>query len=70
MAQKVDTRLLWKAAELAVQWHNEETKNRVREDFAKFAKPYWSKRGGEEYVNHMMSKYVHNDNLSIVEYLY
>jgi len=70
MSKTVDTRLLRAAAELALQWHSEETKNQVRENFAKFAKPFWMKWGGEELVDHMMGKYVNNDRLSIVEYLY
>lgn len=71
MEKIVDTRLLWKAAQLVREWHDREIKDRVREDFAKFAKPYWEKwypwSGG---VQSMLDKYVYNDDQSIVEYLY
>lgn len=60
----VDCRLLMAAAELTRNWTNE------REKFAEFAKPYWLEQGGEELVDHMMGKYVNNDEKSIVEYLY
>ena len=63
-AQLVDCRLLWAAAELAKNWPEE------RETFADFARPHWQKWGGESLVNHMMSKYVYNDDKSIVEYMY
>ena len=64
MAKTVDTRLIWIAAQVAAQWQE------YREDFAKYAKPYWRKWGGEELVNHMMRKYVNNDEQSVVEYLH
>ena len=71
MAKIVDTRLLWKAAELTRQWHDKDLKDSVREDFANFALPYWQKwypwPGGAQ---HMLNKYVYNDDQSIVEYLY
>ena len=70
MAKLVDTRLLMVAAQVASQWQSENDKEWIRNDFAKFAKPYWLKQGGEELVNHMMGKYVNNDEQSIVEYLY
>ena len=70
MAKFVDTSLLMVAAQVASQWQSENDKEWIRNDFAKFAKPYWLKQGGEELVNHMMGKYVNNDEQSIVEYLY
>jgi len=57
-------KLLEAAAELAKNWQEE------RDRFGEFAKPRWKEWGGEELVNHMMTKYVHNDEKSIVEYLY
>ena len=70
MTKLVDCRLLWKAAEFTRQWFDPELKNRVREDFVAFAKPYWMERGGINFVNHMVNKYIDNDEQSIVEYLY
>lgn len=67
--KKIDTRLLMAAAQVARQWLTED-KEWVRNDFAKFAKPYWKEWGGDELVNHMMSKYVNNDEQSIIEYLH
>ena len=64
----VDTRLLMVAAQVARDWHGE-NKEWIRNDFARFAKPFWRKWGGEELVNYMMGKYVNNDNKSIVEYM-
>lgn len=60
----IDAQLLMAAANLTANWKEQ------REDFAKFAKPYWEKWGGDGLVNHMMSKYVHNDEQSIVQYIY
>lgn len=62
-AQLVDCRLIWAAAELAKHWPEE------RETFADYARPHWQKWGGADLVNHMTSKYIHNDK-SIVEYMY
>lgn len=71
MANKVDTRLLMAAAQVARQWQKSEVgKEWIRNDFAKFAKPYWLKQGGEELVDHMMGKYVNNDEQSFVECFY
>lgn len=71
MKKLVDTRLLWKAAQLTREWHDEDLKDRVREEFAKFAMPYWREwypwPGGAEA---MVKKYVQNDDQSIFEYLY
>ncbi len=64
MAKIVDTRLLCVAAQLAANWKD------YQEDFARFGKPFWMKWGGESLVNHMMAKYIRNDDQSIVEYLY
>lgn len=57
-------KLLESAAELTRNWQKE------RDRFGEFAKPRWKEWGGEVLVNHMMTKYVHNDEKSIVEYLY
>ena len=70
MEKLIDTRLLMVAAQVASQWQSENDKEWIRNDFAKFAKPYWLEHGGEELVDHMMGKYVNNDEQSIVEYLY
>lgn len=70
MVKYVDTRLLMMAAQVARQWQSEDGKEFIRNDFAKYAKPYWLEQGGEELVDHMMGKYVNNDEQSIVEYLY
>ena len=70
MTKKVDARLLMAAANVAIQWQSEDGKEWIRNDFAKFAKPFWMKQGGEELVNHMMNKYVNNDVHSVVEYIY
>lgn len=56
--------LLQSAAGLTKNWLQE------REKFGEFCKPHWKKWGGDELVNYMMIKYVHNDEQSIVEYLY
>lgn len=71
MAKLVDTRLLMAAAQVARQWQKSEVgKEWTRNDFAKFAKPYWLKQGGQELIDYMMEKYVNNDEQSFVEYLY
>ena len=70
MTKLIDTRLLLAAAQVTREWHSEDCKEWIRNDFAKFAKPFWMKWGGVELVDHMMGKYVNNDRLSIVEYLY
>lgn len=71
MANKVDTRLLMAAAQVARQWQKSEVgKEWIRNDFAKFAKPRWMERGGQKLIDYMMEKYVNNDEQSIVEYLY
>lgn len=57
-------KLLEAAAELTRNWAEE------RERFGEFAKPRWKERGGDVLVDHMMNKYVHNDEKSIVEYMY
>lgn len=64
MEKKIDTRLVWIAAKVAAKWQE------YREDFARFATPYWREWGGEELVNYMMNKYVNNNELSVVEYLH
>lgn len=64
MEDKTFINLLMSGASLARNWLEE------RENFGEFAKPRWMEWGGEALVNHMMSKYVHNDEQSIVEYLY
>ena len=60
----VDGRLIWAAGEITRNWLDE------RYRFAEFARPRWMEWGGEELVNHMMTKYIHNDEKSIVEYMY
>ncbi len=70
MEKLVDCRLLMIAAEVARQWQSEDSKEFIRNDFAKFAKPFWLAHGGEDLVNYMMNKYVNNDEQSIVEYIY
>lgn len=57
-------KLLMAAADLTKNWKEE------RDKFGEFAKPFWKEWGGDELVAHMMMKYVHNDDQSIVEYLY
>lgn len=57
-------KLLEAGAELTRNWMEE------RDRFGEFAKPYWMEWGGEGLVAHMMNKYVHNNDKSIVEYLY
>lgn len=57
-------KLLESGAQLTRNWMEE------RERFGEFAKPRWMEWGGEQLVNHMMNKYVYNDEKSIVEYLY
>ena len=56
--------LLMSGASLTRNWMQE------RENFGAFAKPRWKEWGGDELVDYMMQKYVHNDEQSIVEYLY
>ena len=58
------------AAQVARKWQSENGKEFIRNDFAKFAKPFWLEHGGEDLVNYMMNKYVNNDEQSIVEYIY
>ena len=57
-------KLLMAAAELTRNWTEERGK------FAEFCKPYWMERGGIDFVNHMVTQYINNDEQSIVEYLY
>ena len=57
-------KLLMAGAELTRNWIEERNK------FAEFCKPYWMERGGIDFVNHMVNKYINNDEQSIVEYLY
>lgn len=57
-------KLLEAAAELTRNWSEE------RDRFGEFARPRWMEWGGPELVNHMMNKYVYNDEKSVVEYLY
>ena len=57
-------KLLMAGAELTRNWIEE--RNKV----AEFCKPYWLQRGGIDLVNHMVNKYINNDEKSIVEYLY
>ncbi len=57
-------KLLMAAADLTKNWKEE------RDKFGEFAKPFWKEWGGDELVAHMMMKYVHNDEKSVVEYLY
>lgn len=58
MEKLVDVRLLMAAADVGRNWKV------YREDFARFAKPYWEKKGGDSLVAHMMKKYVNNDDKS------
>ena len=57
-------KLLMAGAELTRNWMEERAK------FAEFCKPYRMERGGIDFVNHMVNKYINNDEQSIVEYLY
>ena len=64
MTQNEIYNLLMSCASLTRNWMQE------RENFGAFAKPRWKEWGGDELVDYMMHKYVHNDEQSIVEYLY
>ena len=48
-------KLLMAGAELTRNWTAERGK------FAEFCKPYWMERGGIDFVNHMVTQYINND---------